>query len=254
MKHPMTRAALGLLVIGALAHPASAQTTTDEPIRNEYRVTLVTTRPAADREKVILFQYLGIVDNNDKQLTSYYYSPPGLIIKPTKWVEIWAGMFGLYTDNKEANNSWEIRPLTGVKVYVPNNKKLNLFNFTRFEYRSIHQDGTSNGIPRLRNRVGVEGPFTQTNAWTPKTWYGLADAEPFWRLDDGYMERFRIRGGIGYILSRTWRAEFIYHAEFSSGKNEPKRYSDNIWRLNIKLSLPRRGERVSIVPDVDVDE
>ena len=144
-----------------------------------------------------------------------------------------------------------MRPLASVKFYVPNEKKLNLFNFTRFEYRSIHQNGATNAIPRLRNRLGLEAPFTQARAWTPKTWYGLADVEPFWRLDDGYLERVRVRGGIGYILSKTWRTEFIYHAEFSGGLGEPKKYTDNIFRLNIKLSLARRGQRMSMLPDFD---
>jgi len=243
--------ALGLLAVVTMPAFAAAQAAADDDIRNEYRVTLVTTRPAADREKLILFQYLGVVENSDKQLTSFYYSPPGLIMKPTKSIEIWLGMFGIYTNNKAANNSWELRPLTGVKFYVPNNKRMNIYNFTRFEYRSIHQDHESNGIPRLRNRIGLEAPLSQARAWTPKTWYALADVEPFWRADDGYMERWRIRGGIGYILNRYWRAEAIYHAEFSGGDGEPKKYTDNIFRLNIKLSLPRRGQHVSIHPDVD---
>jgi hypothetical protein len=97
----------------------------------------------------------------------------------------------------------------------------------------------------------VEVPFTQANAWAPKTWHGLADAEYFWRLDDKYLERYRIRGGIGYVVSKTWRAELIYHAEFSGGNGAPKSHTNNIWRLNIKLSLPRRGQRVSNVPDFD---
>jgi hypothetical protein len=243
--------AIALAVLLGGGGAAFAQDAGADDIRNEARLTLVTTRPAAEREKVVWFQYLGVVNNNDKQLTSYYYSPPGLIYKPTKAVEIWLGMFGLYTDNKETNNSWELRPLTGLKLYVPNDKHMNVFNFTRFEYRSIHQFGETTNIPRLRNRVGLEAPFTQARAWTPKTWYGLADVEPFWRLDKGYLERVRVRGGIGYILNRTWRGEFIYHAEFSGGQGEPKKYTDNIFRLNIKLSLARRGQRMSILPDFD---
>ena len=85
----------------------------------------------------------------------------------------------------------------------------------------------------------------------PQTWYGLADVEYYDRLDDKYLERYRIRGGVAYVLNKTWRAEMIYHAEFTGGNGVQKGYTNNIWRLNIKLSLPRRGERVSIVPDFD---
>ena len=51
------------------------------------------------------------------------------------------------------------------------------------------------------------------------------------------------------IVSR--RAGFIYHAELSGGAGEKKTYKDNLWRLNLKLSFPRRGQRVSSVLDVD---
>ena len=247
----MAVSALGLVVLGG-AWPCVASAQTDpEDIRNEYRVTLVTTRPAADREKVVFFQYLGVVDSNDKGVTSFYYSPPGLIIKPRKWAEVWVGMFGIYSQFTSKDSSWELRPLTGAKFYVPNHAKMNIFNFTRFEYRYVNQSHAGTTTKRLRNRVGFEVPFTQARAWTPRTWYGLADVEHFWQLDDGYLERYRVRGGIGYIISKTWRAEAIYHAEFSGDAGQPKVYKDNIFRLNIKLSLSRRGARMSIAPDID---
>jgi len=167
-------------------------------------------------------------------------------------MELWAGMFGLYNNYQNANNSWEIRPLTGVKFFVPNEAKLNIFNFTRFEYRMINQNHSTQSIPRLRNRIGIEAPLVSKNkAWTPKTFYTLADVEPIWRLDDNYLQLVRVRGGIGYILNKTWRAEFIYHAEFSGSKGNPKDYTGNIWRVNFKLNLPRRGQHQTHPPDID---
>jgi hypothetical protein len=241
-----------LALAASAARIASAQTTgTSDSVNNEYRVTLVTTRPAAEREKLIFFQYLGVVDSPDKQVRSLYVSPPGLIVKPKKWAEIWLGMFAVYNSNKAQDNSWELRPLTGLKLYVPNHVNVNLYNFTRLEYRNVHQSGTTTNTPRLRDRIGVEVPFTQAKAWAPKTWYGLGDVEYFYRLNEKYLERYRIRGGVGYIVSKTWRAEFIYHAEFTGANGQAKAYTNNIWRLNIKLSLPRRGQRVSIAPDFD---
>ena len=60
-----------------------------------------------------------------------------------------------------------------------------------------------------------------------------------------------MRGGVGYILNHSLRAEFIYHAEFSGAKGQPKNYTGNIWRLNFKLTLPRRGKRH--MHDIDID-
>ena len=222
----------------------------DNDITNEYRITLVTSRPVSD--KVVLFQYLGFVSSPDKSVKTIYYSPPGVIYKAKPWLELWGGLFGLYNFNENAANSWELRPLTGVKVYLPNKKKLNIYNFSRFEYRFINQNNNTASQPRFRNRVGIEAPLKKGDrAWTPKTFYMLADAEPIWRLDDKYMSLFRIRGGVGYIFSPKWRAELIYHTEFTGTKGGPMKYTGNIWRLNIKLILPRRGQRHT--QDIDIE-
>jgi hypothetical protein len=128
-----------LALAASVPRSASAQSTdTPDSIASEYRATLVVTRPAAEREKVIFFGYLGVVDSPDKQVTSLYFSPPGLIIKPRKWAEVWVGLFGIYNSNTGKDNSLELRPLTGLKLYAPNHANVNLYNFTRFEYRSVH--------------------------------------------------------------------------------------------------------------------
>jgi hypothetical protein len=235
-----------LAMFAALPHSASGQ---DSDITNEYRVTLVTSKPLT--KKLTLFAYLGVVKAPDKSVGTLYYSPPGVIYRPKPWMELWAGMFGLYNRNQNAANSWELRPLGGVKFYVPNKAKINLYNFTRYEYRFINQNHHFTTIPRLRNRLGAEIPLTQKKAWTPKTFYALADVEPIWRLDDKFLQLIRARAGLGYIINPTWRVEFIYHAEFSGGKGQPKDYTGNIWRLNFKLNLPRRGTHDRRVPDID---
>lgn len=237
----------GLLVLLTLAAPAIAQ---DQDITNEYRTTLVMSKPV--NEKVILFGYLGYVNAPDKDVKTLYYSPPGVIYKPKPWMEVWAGLFGLYNANEKTANSWELRPLTGVKFYVPNNKKLHLYNFSRFEYRFINQNNNTTSMPRFRNRVGIEAPLKRgERAWTPKTFYMLADVEPIWRLDDNHLQLIRLRSGPGYIINKSLKVELIYHAEFSGGKGEPKKYTGNIWRLNFKLNLPKLGFRHHT--DIDIE-
>lgn len=239
------RFAIAILVFIAIF--PSAATAQDNDITNEYRATLVTSKPVSD--KVVLFQYLGFVNAPDKSVKTLYYSPPGVIYKPKPWLELWAGMFGLYNFNETTANSWELRPLAGVKVYLPNKKKLNIYNFTRFEYRFINQNNETQGIPRIRNRIGIEAPLAKGDkAWTPKTFYALGDVEPIWRLDNDTLQLARLRGGVGYILNKTWRAEFIYHAEFTG---DPKQYTGNIWRINFKLNLPRKGIRHT--HDIDIE-
>ena len=233
------------LLLLALLAPLAAQAQSPD-ITNEYRLTMVITRPVTD--KAIMFGYLGVVRAPDKSVGTLYYAPPGLIYRPKPWLELWAGVFGLYNNNQLTSNSWELRPLTGIKFFVPNHAKINLYNFTRFEERFINQDHDWTTIPRLRNRVGIEVPFVPSKAWTPKSFYWLADVEPIWRFDNPSLQLVRVRGGVGYIFNKTWRAEFIYHSEFSG---DPKEYTGNIWRLNLKLNLPRRGQRAEPPPDID---
>ena len=68
MKH--LASIIGLLSLLVFAAPASAQ---DNDITNEYRATLVTSKPVSD--KVVLFTYLGYVNSPDKDVKTLYYSP-----------------------------------------------------------------------------------------------------------------------------------------------------------------------------------
>jgi hypothetical protein len=153
-------------------------------------------------------------------------------------------MVAVYTDNDDHSHSWEIRPITGVKLYIPNNQKLNIYSFTRFEDRFIIQDRNVQSIPRFRNRFGIEAPLTKKEmGWTPKTFYIMADIEPIWRLDEKRLQVLRLRGGLGYIFNKSVRAEFIYHTELSGPENSSLDHTGNIWRLNLKVLLPRHGFR-----------
>src|SRR5260221_13525627 len=170
MRRLVWKVALLACFLAVFIAGAAAQT---PDVTNEYRLTLVTTKPITD--KAILFGYLGLVRAPDKNAGTLYYSPPGIIYRAKPWMELWGGMFGLYNNNHDTNNSWELRPLTGVKFYTPNDRKINLYNFTRFEERFINQNHAWRTIPRLRDRVGIEVPFVRAKAWTPKSFYWLSD-------------------------------------------------------------------------------
>ncbi len=63
---------LCLLTIFLFSTHATAQP--DENITNEYRATLVTSKPVSD--KVILFQYLGYVNSPDKRCRRFTIRHP----------------------------------------------------------------------------------------------------------------------------------------------------------------------------------
>jgi len=238
------------LIVLLMIVTAHAIAQDDAPVTDENRVTLIVTKRVSD--KVVLFTYQGYGNSPDKESRQIYYSPPGVIYQLRPWLEIWGTLSGIYTDNKHKSDSWELRPVASVKFFIPNKQKLKLYSFIRFENRFIKQDDKLKWIPRIRNRLGLKAPLVKKEkAWTPKTFYMLADVEPIWRLDEKRLEILRFRGGIGYIFSKRLRVEFIYHAELSATENESFDHTKNIWRLNIRLKLPRRG--VNNPNDDDID-
>jgi len=183
-----------LLAIALLMMATMCAVAQEDPlVTNEYRFTQLVTRPIND--KVVLFTYSGYTRSPEKAFHSVYASPPNLVFIPKPWVEIYAALIVVYTDNKTGGDSWEFRPITGVRFYLPNTKKLNIFSWTRYENRLILQNHNMISIPRLRNRFGIEAPLAKGDKkWAPKSFYMLADVEPIWRLDEKRLQVFRVRG------------------------------------------------------------
>lgn len=241
---------LTLIIALLMIVTAHAVAQSDPPITNEYRVTNTTSKPIND--KFVLFTYYGYTKSPEKEYTSIYGSPPNVIYIPKRWLEIYGAFITVYTKNKNASHSWEFRPIVGVKLYVPNEKKLYIYSWTRFEDRLIRQDGNTQSTPRLRNRFGIEAPLAKGDKkWAPKTFYILTDIEPIFRLDQKRLDILRIRGGIGYVFSKKYRAEFQYLGDLSTPKDAPLSHVNNIWRLNIKISFPKKG--FTYPQDVDID-
>ncbi|HKP69611.1 MAG TPA: DUF2490 domain-containing protein [Pyrinomonadaceae bacterium] len=249
MRPLLGRIALLIFILLIISAPAFAQD--DDPvITNEYRFTNITAKPVTD--KMVLFTYSGITESPEKHFRSYYTSPPNIIYQAKPWLEFLLGGVVVYTDNRRANDSWEVRPVTGVKFSIPNNKKWFLFSLSRFEYRMITQDDEMQKIPRFRNRFGLEAPLAKTEkAWNPKTWYFVADVEPIFRLDQKRLQVVRLRGGPGYVVNKNLRVELLYHYELSGTPTDPFDHTQNIFRLNFKVSLPRKGWRYPASADVD---
>ena len=227
---------------------AAAQS--DTPVTNEYRFTQTYSKPIND--KFVLFIYAGYTKSPEKEYTSVYASPPNVIFIPKSWLEFYAAFIAVYTKNKNASHSWEFRPVLAVKVYLPNEKKWYIYSWTRYENRLILQDDNLDSRPRLRNRFGIEAPLaTKDKKWAPKTFYMLADIEPIWRLDQKRLEILRYRGALGYVFSKKLRAEFQYFGDLSPTKNAPLGYVNSIWRLNLKVLLPKQG--LFYPKDIDID-
>lgn len=228
-------------LVVVLLHPLCARAQGDGSINNEYRVTLfpyysIGTNTAG-------FGYLGYVNNPDKDFQTFYLGK-GVNHFVTPEVQLWGGLISTYTVNKNSADQLELRPFGGVKLFMPNEIKWNIYNFTRYEYRALEDMDTHDwdGYSRLRSRFGVELPLaSREQVWQPGTWYALADVEPYYRFDKNTVDPLRVRGGIAYILSDRVRVEFIYHAQFTRpAGSSGLEYTDNIFRLNFKLAMDER--------------
>jgi hypothetical protein len=241
---------MALCVFCTANRTASAQ----EDIGNEYRFTVFPSHKVSD--KLTGFAYLGYVSNPDKGYKTYYLGWPAAAYSANSWLQVWGGLVGLYTSNSASADKLELRPFVGGKVFLPNNMKWNVYNFTRYEYRATQDRNTRDwsSVNRFRSRFGLELPLASSlKAWKPGSFYGLADVEPYYRFDKGWVDPFRIRVGVGYIMDERFRFEFIYHAQYThpSG-NSALVYTDNIFRLNIKIGL-NKGI-IGILQNPDLDE
>jgi len=230
-----------LLLLFAAGAPVFSLRGGDDENNDEYQLNLNPHYALTDQLDVFgNFAYY----DNPHDYSKYRFGWPGLIYGPATWVQLWGGLDSYYTDNVGSANTLELRPFAGVKLFVPNQAKIFLYNFTRYEYRAIEDLDTHdwNNYSRIRSRFGVEVPLTtRAKAWEPKTFYCFTDVEPFYRYDKNEWDPVRVRGGIGYVVNDRIRTEIIYTAQYTrTSPGKSLEFSENILQVNIKISL-RRG-------------
>ncbi|HTY87506.1 MAG TPA: DUF2490 domain-containing protein [Candidatus Acidoferrum sp.] len=179
--------------------------------------------------------------NPDLDYQTYTILWPGLIYSAAKWAQVSAGLRTFFTDNEGSADTLELRPYAGVKLFLPNKLSWNIYNETRYEFRDTENTTTHgwSSYSRIRSQFGVEVPLaSRERAWNPKTWYGRADVEPFYRFDQNTVDPLRVEIAIGHILSHRVRWELTYTAQFSrlSGGGSLE-FNENIISLNIKIGL-----------------
>ena len=228
-------ALLSLVAVRAWAQDPPA--TTD--VANEYRITAFPSYRINDDWSG--FGYLGWVYKPDADYSSYYLGK-GLYYSPVTWLQVWGGLIGVYTDSSVKSDSLELRPFIGPKFIGANQKKWRYYNWTRYELRLTEARDTDEWttVHRVRNQSRIEIPFADVeHAWTPKSWYLLADIEPIYRSDTEQIDPLRLRVGLGHLANRRLLVEFHYFVQYTHPNNGGLAYTDNIFRLNFKVALSR---------------
>jgi hypothetical protein len=183
------------------------------------------------------FEYF---DNPDLGEQTFRTEWPGLTYSANSWLQLSAGFLTSYNVNNNSSDTLELRPSAGVKLLVPNDCKLHIYNYTRYEFRDTENLDTHvwTGINRIRSRFGVEVPLSSVErAWKPKSWYVLTDVEPFYRFDKDTFDPLRVRGGVGYVVNSHLTCELIYGAEFTRSNGGSLDFNENIIFLNLKIGL-----------------
>ena len=230
------------VVIQLCTWPAATRA---QDVTNEYRLTAYPSYRLA--EEWIGFGYVGLVAKPDADYSSYYLGK-GAFYVPRDWLQLWAGLIGVYTDSTVASNSLELRPFVGIKfIDMTESLKWRYFNWTRYELRLIDTLETSSwkSISRIRSQFRLEIPLaTAERAWTPKTWYVFPEVEPVWRSDTGQIDPLRVRFALGYIATPRLLVEFQYYLEFTQPSGSGLEWTNNIWRLNFKVSTDQSALRL----------
>ena len=89
---------------------------------DENRLTLSLNHPISG--DLSGFGELGFRWNPDQDYQAYTIVYPGLTYKAAKWLQFSVGLRTLFTDNDDKANSLELRPFAGIKLFLPNNIKM----------------------------------------------------------------------------------------------------------------------------------
>jgi Protein of unknown function (DUF2490) len=225
------------LLLSVLLTPLTADASSDG-VSEIYRLTLAVNHPI---EGNLTGGFsLDYFNNPNRDYQRYQITWPQATYAVMPWLQLSGGLLSRFTDNEGTADLLELRPYSGVKLFVPNPWQWNIYSYTRYEYRAFKNLDTGDWSDRnrLRSQFGIEVPLaSQQRAWKPKTWYALASAEPFYRFDTGEIDPVRLSAGIGRVLNDRLRIEFLYYAELSRSSGGGLRYSDNIFQLNFRLGL-----------------
>lgn len=239
MKRPATLGGLRRLVPVlwiVLLSVTAAPTAQAQDIKNEFRITAYPSYPITD--KLTGFGYVGLVYGPNGPGYTGTYLGTGTFYRLSPLVQLWAGLISVYTNQYASSNTEELRPFVGVKFMWANSKKWRYYNWTRYELRLTDtlDTGQWSTVSRVRNQTRIEIPLASVErAWTPKTWYVLADVEPIWTSSTGKIDPLRLRAGLGRVVSNRLLVEFQYYAQFTQPGAESLTYTSNVWRLNFKI-------------------
>jgi hypothetical protein len=145
------------------------------------------------------------------------------------WLDVLGELATGYTVQTDDVDSFELSPRVGVRFHMTTRDlptgllkrehlprhRIVVRDLVRLEERVLFYTGggDTDAVTRFRNRLELQVPLNRVRVTDDGARYLLADWEWFIPLDDPderFANRQRIRAGIGYRHSLTWRFEALY--------------------------------------------
>lgn len=160
-------------------------------------------------------------------------------------VDLMGALLVSNTFQNQSLETLEIRPMVGARFHFTPNRRILTRLLVRFEQRNFQNQETGEWSESNRSRLRAEFliPFNKPTMFSgDHLWYGLLDGEAFWVMNQDVEERFanrlRIRTGIGYRISYSFRVEFVYTLQKSRNTLEDSfSTTDHIFRVRVKHFL-----------------
>lgn len=158
---------------------------------------------------------------------------PAVEFYPTDWIDLTGEAIVGFTQEYGDVESFEYTGRIGIRIQILSSDRKMLFpkrkglgrivlaNWARIEYRNFYYPGDdlTEHSWRLRDRLEFNYPLNNARMSDPKTYYVLADAEAYFPLDQGIAQTFaskvRVRAGLGYRASNTWRVDVLFIRDWS---------------------------------------
>lgn len=147
---------------------------------------------------------------------SSYNTTPAVEYNISKNLDVLVGVPFSYTKQFETFNTYEIRAMTGARIYFTPGKRIQARLLVRWEYRWFYDQFASEWDKGNRYRIRAElvVPLNKDSYFVDKLWYLINDMEIFFwyghDIPERYANRVRMRIGVGYRHNYKFRFEAIY--------------------------------------------
>jgi hypothetical protein len=152
---------------------------------------------------------------------------PSIVYTANEWFDVVGELLIGRTRQTDDVNSTEVAPRVGLQFHVLTNvidrldrenrprRRFVLSNLLRLEWRNFYysNDQPGSSTRRLRDRLEAFYPLNRRRITDDGATYLHSDVEWFWprdEPDERFANQQRIRAGVGYRRSFSWRFETLY--------------------------------------------